>query len=85
MRHLKKRPIQIYIEPKQADLLEMFSSKMGISKAAIIRESLEKFLKELPLEEDPAMTIIGIGSSGKGDLSENHDKYLAQYVSKKNK
>ncbi|MFZ5996242.1 MAG: hypothetical protein ACOYW7_01950 [Nitrospirota bacterium] len=41
-----------------------------------IREGVDKFLKELPIEEDPAMELIGLGSSGKGDLSEKHDHYL---------
>lgn len=85
MRALKKKPIQIYIEPRQDDVLEVLSKKRGVSKAEIIRESLEKFLKELPVEEDPAMGLIGLGSSGKGDLSVKHDKYLARYTASKKK
>ncbi|MBI5179796.1 MAG: CopG family transcriptional regulator [Nitrospirota bacterium] len=84
MNSLKKKPIQIYIEPRQDNILEVISKNRGVSKAAIIRESLEKFLKELPVEKDPALRIIGLGSSGKTDISEKHDKYLARYaVSKK--
>ncbi|HCC69374.1 MAG TPA: hypothetical protein DEP99_05755 [Nitrospiraceae bacterium] len=85
MRALKKKPIQIYIEPRQDDALEVLSKKRGVSKAEIIRESLEKFLKELPVEEDPAIGLIGLGSSGKGDLSVKHDKYLARYATSKKK
>lgn len=84
MNSLKKKPIQIYIEPRQDNILAVISKNRGVSKAAIIRESLEKFLKELPVEKDPALRIIGLGSSGKTDISEKHDKYLARYtVSKK--
>ncbi len=83
MRALKKKPIQIYIEPRQNDVLEVLSKKRGISKAEIIRASLEKFLKELPVEEDPAIGLIGLGSSGKGDLSVKHDRYLARYAASK--
>ena len=79
MRKLRKKPIQIYIEPQQNSVLEILSQKRGISKAELIRESLEKYLKGLPLEEDPAMGLIGLGRSGIGDLSERHDKYLARY------
>jgi len=85
MRALKKKPIQIYIEPRQDKVLEILSKKRGVSKAEIIRESLEKFLRELPVEKDPAMSIIGLGGSGKGDLSVKHDRYLARYAASKKK
>ncbi len=85
MKVLKKKPIQIYIEPRQDEALGVLSKKKGVSKAAIIRESVEKYLKELPVEEDSAMGLIGLGSSGKGDLSTKHDKYLAKYIASKRK
>jgi hypothetical protein len=85
MRNLKKKPIQIYIEPQQNDVLEVLSQRKGVSKAELIRESLEKYLNELPLEEDPAMDLVGLGSSGRGDLSDQHDRYLTRYHSPKKK
>jgi predicted DNA-binding protein len=85
MRTLKKRPIQIYIEPQQDYVLQALSKEKGISKAELIRESIEKYLNELPVAEDPAMELVGLGSSGKGDLSNQHDRYLTRYHSSKNK
>ncbi len=85
MRALKKKPIQIYIEPRQDKVLDALSKRKGISKAAIIRESVERYLKELPVEEDSALGLIGLGSSGKGDLSIKHDKYLLKYTTSKKK
>lgn len=85
MKTLKKRPIQIYLEPGQDNLLEILSKKRGVSKAAIIRSGIEKILRELPIEEDPAMGIVGLGSSGKGDLSEKHDKYITKHAASKKK
>ena len=85
MRNLKKKPIQIYLEPRQDNVLDVLAKKRGISKAEIIRRSLEKFFKDIPLEEDPAMGLIGLGSSKKGDLSVHHDKYLATYSKSKKK
>jgi len=79
MKSLKKKPIQIYIEPQQDHVLEALSKRKGISKAEIIRNSLERFLREVPVEEDPAMSLIGLGSSGKRDLSDQHDQYLVRY------
>ncbi len=85
MRALKKKPIQIYIEPGQDNVLEELSNNKGISKAQIIRLSIEKYLKELPIEEDPAMGLVGLGESKKGNLAAKHDKYIAKYASSKRK
>jgi hypothetical protein len=85
MRNLKKKPIQIYIESQQNHVLEDLSRKRGVSKAEIIRLSLDQFLRELPVEEDPAMGLMGLGRSGKKDLSEQHDKYIAGYGARKKK
>ncbi len=81
MRALKKKAIQIYIEQGQDNLLKILSKRRGVSKAAIIRDGIDKFLKELPVEEDPAMGLVGLGSSGKGDLSRKHDRYLVKHIS----
>jgi hypothetical protein len=83
MKNLKKKPIQIYIEPQQDYVLGNLAKKKGISKAEIIRKSLDKFLREIPLEEDPGMGLIGLGSSGKGNLSDKHDQYLVRYARQK--
>jgi len=81
MRTLKKKPLQIYIEPKQELLLESIAKKKGTSKAEIIRRSLDTYLGNLPVEEDPALNIIGLGKSGKADISKKHDIYLTRHTS----
>ena len=83
MKNLKKKPIQIYIEPQQDYVLGNLAKKKGMSKAEIIRKSLDKFLREIPLEEDPGMGLIGLGNSGKRNLSDSHDKYLVRYARRK--
>ena len=83
MKALKKKPIQVYIEPQQDYVLGNLAKKRGISKAEIIRKSLDKFLREIPWEEDPGMGLIGLGSSGKKNLSDDHDKYLVRYARQK--
>ena len=80
MRNLRRKPLQIYIEPQQNKVLEILSKKEKVSKAEIIRKSLDKFLKEIPVEEDPALGLIGLGKSGKMNLSDQHDKYLVKYA-----
>jgi hypothetical protein len=85
MKRLKKKPIQIYLDARQNDALAALALNKGISKAEIIRESLERYLREIPVKDDPAMGLIGLGNSGKQDLSENHDAYIAQHVRRKEK
>ena len=79
----RKKPIQIYIEPQQDYVLGNLARKKGISKAEIIRKSLDRFLREIPLEEDPGMGLVGLGNSGKRNLSDHHDRYLVRYARQK--
>ena len=83
MKRLKKKPIQINIEPKQDYVFGDHVREKGVSKTEIFRKSLEKFVKETPVEEDPGMGLIGLGNSDKRNLSGYHDKYLARYAKKK--
>jgi hypothetical protein len=85
MKALKKKPIQIYIENQQDYVLAALARSKGASKAEIIRECLDKYLREIPLKDDPAIELIGLGNSGKKDLSERHDAYLVQYARRKKK
>lgn len=85
MNPLKKKPIQIYIEPKQEKVLDALAHKKGVARSEIIRLSLDRYLSELPIEDDPAMDIIGLGKSGKTDLAEKHDKYYIKHLSGKNR
>ena len=85
MKTFKKKPVQIHIEQRQDYVLATLTRRKGVSKAEIIRESLGRYLRAIPVEEDSALGLIGLGSSGKKDLSEGHDVYLAQYVRRKKK
>ena len=76
MRGNKKVAVQIYLEPEQERILKALSKAAGKSKASIVRSCISKSLAEIAPENDPAMNVIGLGSSGKGDISENHDDYL---------
>ncbi len=77
---LKKKPIQMYIEPGQDAALAALAKKRGVSKAELIRESIAGYLTALPVEEDPAFGLVGLGRSRKSDVSERHDKYLAKHA-----
>jgi len=78
MRKLHKKPIQIYLEPEHEQVLRRLASERGLSMGEIIRRSLDKYLaEEVPPEHDPAVRIVGLGESTRGDLAEAHDHYLA--------
>lgn len=78
MKSAKKIPLQIYLEPEQDELIRRLSKSRGISRAAIVRSCVAQFLDSLSLEEDPAWGLVGLGSSGKSDISRNHDDYLVE-------
>ena len=80
MRALVKKPIQIYLEPAQDRSLRALSQREGISLAALIRRTIDHYLADLPVEEDPALQVIGLGRSGRGDMSAKHDDYLASFT-----
>ena len=77
MARLTKKPIQIYLEPAQDKALRVLAERRGTSIGALIRQGVQRYLEEeVPVEEDPAMGILALGSSGRGDLSRDHDTYL---------
>lgn len=79
MARLTKKPIQIYLEPAQDKALRILAERRGTSIAALIRRGVDRFLgEEVPVDEDPALGIVALGSSGIGELSTNHDLYLVR-------
>ena len=76
MRALAKKPIQIYLEPAQDRSLRALSRREGISLAALIRRTIDHYLADLPVEEDPALQVVGLGRSGREDMASKHDDYL---------
>jgi len=76
---LTKRPIQIYLEQEQDRALRALAEKLGLSIAELVRRSIDHYLADLPVEEDPALSIVGLGHSGVGDLAAEHDRYIALF------
>ena len=81
MATLTKRPIQVYLEERQDRALRRLAAEEGVSLSELIRRSVDLLLAQLPVEQDPAWQIIGLGSSDVNDLGARHDKYLAQEIS----
>jgi len=78
MKTMRERPFQIYLRPDQDRALRQLAEKEKVSIAELVRRGVDRVLMDMPLKEDPAMRLIGLGESGKGDLARAHDRYLAR-------
>jgi len=79
--------IQIQLTEDQAKSLKKLSAQMNISMAEIIRQGIDAYLRNYGMtnqEERRQRAIKAAGQfhSGKTDLSENHDEYLADVYRK---
>ena len=78
MKTMRERPLQIYLRPDQDTALRNLAEKEGVSIAELVRRGVDQVLTSMPIEHDPALGIIALGSSGIGDVAERHDYYLSQ-------
>lgn len=75
----KKERLQFYIDQDANEKLGLISEKLGVSKASLVREGVNKILKEkMPLEKDSAYELIGLIDEelSDSDIARNHDQYL---------
>lgn len=74
---------QIQLTEKQSRILKAMSRERGVSKAELIRQSLDHFIRSsdeptLADKYERALSVAGMFSSGETDLGRNHDRYLAE-------
>jgi hypothetical protein len=50
-----------------------------------LKKNRNRVQRELPLKEGSGLGLIGLGNSGRRDLSNSHDKYLVRYAKKRKK
>lgn len=74
------KPVQIYLRPAQIETARSAANRRGVSFAELVRQALDDFLADMPVEEDPLWNIIGIADAGPPDLAANHDRYLAETI-----
>jgi hypothetical protein len=72
---------QISLEPEQADRLRRLASERGVSMAHLIREAVDRTYGPVlaPTRAElwaRAMSAVGCGHSGLGDVSGRHDDDL---------
>jgi hypothetical protein len=80
---MAKRKIQIYVDPEVHQDLKERARAEGISLSELIRRVAKDYLRKEAAPKD-YLAIVGLGQSGKADISEKHDDYLAQAVSDEN-
>lgn len=71
------RRTQIYLEPELADALDRVARRLGTTRAEVIRVAVRRHLTGDGLEgSDPIVGVTGLGTSGVGRTSEEHDRIL---------
>ena len=73
---------QVQLAEEQVAALRRISAETGRSMADLVREGVKLYLEahKRPSREElvrRALSIVGKYSSGPGDVSVNHDEYLA--------
>lgn len=80
----KKKPVQVYLDQKYLGILSLLVEKLRVSQAEVLRRGLESLAREvIPVDQDPAWQLIGLmgeDTDSPGDLSVEHDKYLAEWA-----
>ena len=79
-----KSRTMVYLEPEQLQSLQKEARSQRISLAELMRRLVKSHLtkdKGVPsASKETYLKIIGLGSSGKKDISENHDQYLGKVI-----
>lgn len=70
---------QVQLTDEQSRRLRRLAAERGVSMAALIREGVERLLAadEPARDRDRALAVVGRYGSGVPDVSEEHDRYLA--------
>lgn len=72
----------VQLPDAQAAALERAARRRGVSRAAVVREALDRLLGPEISDEDAALrralAAAGSFASGVSDLAERHDEYLAE-------
>jgi hypothetical protein len=73
---------QIQLTEEQARLLKALASERRTSVAALIRQSVDRFMlssgASIEARRQRAIAAAGSFRSGRSDLSTEHDQYLAE-------
>jgi hypothetical protein len=84
MMNVMEEPVafQVQLERRQHRRLKALAARRGVSMGAVVRESVETYLRSISADDDPLLGIIGIlgddaGPRPHGDVATHVDEYLA--------
>jgi hypothetical protein len=70
---------QVYLSTALNSALDDLARAQGTTKAALIRRAAQRLVdEEAPVDDDPIWGIVGMGRSGHGNVSEEHDRILVE-------
>ena len=79
-----KSRTMVYLEPEQLQSLRLEARNQSISLAELmrrlVRNHLTKDKRVSAAPKEAYLKIVGLGSSGKTDISEEHDHYLGKAI-----
>jgi hypothetical protein len=74
--------ILIYIDPADLESLRVEARSRGISVAVLMCRLIREHTRGREIMPKPSretnLAIVSLGSSGKSDISDNHDAYIAE-------
>lgn len=72
-----RKPVQVYLNDEDRDLLERLAERLGLSMAETLRVALRRLAAERWAEDDPLLALAGSLESDDvpTDLSTRHDEY----------
>ncbi len=77
-----KHPLQIYLDDRQDQFLRRLARERNASISQLVREGIDLLLAGLPVEEDPAYKLVGLGTSKVRHLADKHDEYIVDEIEK---
>ena len=80
----KRVPFQVMLDREQHHRLRRVAERRGESIGSLVRESVARYLADVPVEDDPLFGLIGLtedtGDQPHGDVATEHDAYSADVV-----
>ena len=77
-----KHPLQIYLDDRQDQFLRRLAKERNASISELVREGIDLLLARVPVEEDPAYKLVGVGTSKNRHIADKHDEYIVDEIEK---
>jgi metal-responsive CopG/Arc/MetJ family transcriptional regulator len=74
--------VQVYLSAELINALDRLARGRGETRSRVLRRAVQRFLEQEAGLDDPIFGIVGLGCSGTGDASENHDQVLIEHMLK---